>query len=270
MVATKSPAFRFYVTDFLMGCRRMTTEQIGVYILLLCEQWDSGIVPNDEAMLQQITKCKKMHVISKALEKFKRTESGDFYNERLEKEREKQSERNDRLRKNGMKGGRPKLIDNQCHEKPDGFVLETKEETKNEPKKKASVSVSVSTYKESIVETDVSSPSLPGKLKGKNKGTKTFFPPTLDEIKAYLKEYTGIWTEAQAYEKAFAIHNHYESNGWHVGKNKMKDWRASVRTWLQRDGFVPFKANNQLSLLQQNKNNENRLPDARDLAQKYQ
>jgi hypothetical protein len=25
--------------------------------------------------------------------------------------------------------------------------------------------------------------------------------------------------------------SHYESNGWLVGKNKMKDWKASVRTW---------------------------------------
>ena len=25
--------------------------------------------------------------------------------------------------------------------------------------------------------------------------------------------------------------NHYEANGWMVGKNKMKDWKASDRTW---------------------------------------
>ena len=25
--------------------------------------------------------------------------------------------------------------------------------------------------------------------------------------------------------------NHYESNGWKVGKNPMKDWKAAVRTW---------------------------------------
>ncbi len=25
--------------------------------------------------------------------------------------------------------------------------------------------------------------------------------------------------------------NHYEANGWMVGKVKMKDWKASVRTW---------------------------------------
>ena len=25
--------------------------------------------------------------------------------------------------------------------------------------------------------------------------------------------------------------NFYDSNGWKVGKNKMKDWKACVRTW---------------------------------------
>ena len=28
----------------------------------------------------------------------------------------------------------------------------------------------------------------------------------------------------------------YETKGWMVGKNKMKDWKAAVRTWEQRNG----------------------------------
>ena len=28
--------------------------------------------------------------------------------------------------------------------------------------------------------------------------------------------------------------NHYEANGWKVGKNAMKDWKAAVRTWRER------------------------------------
>lgn len=26
-------------------------------------------------------------------------------------------------------------------------------------------------------------------------------------------------------------YDHYTANGWKVGKNKMKDWKAAVRTW---------------------------------------
>ena len=29
--------------------------------------------------------------------------------------------------------------------------------------------------------------------------------------------------------------DYYESNGWMVGRNHMKDWRAAVRTWEQKD-----------------------------------
>jgi hypothetical protein len=29
--------------------------------------------------------------------------------------------------------------------------------------------------------------------------------------------------------------SYYQSNGWKVGKNKMKDWKAAVRTWVQKD-----------------------------------
>lgn len=270
MVATKSPAFRFYPSDFLYGCRRMTTEQIGIYILLLCEQWDAGIVPNDETMLKQITKCKKMDVINRVLEKFSRDENGDFFNQRLEKERDKQNQRSERLRANGMKGGRPKVIDNQSEGKPDGLQIESNDETKQEPKNKASVSVSVSgsTYKESIGETNVSTPAPPAKVK-KKREPKIFIAPSIQEIQNYLKEYTRTWSDDQAHGKAFAIHNYYQANGWKVGKNPMKDWKAAVRTWLQRDGIVPLK-DGQMSLLGNGQNTQTNLPDARKLAEKYQ
>ena len=34
--------------------------------------------------------------------------------------------------------------------------------------------------------------------------------------------------------EAEMLFNYYEANGWRVGKNKMKDWKASVRTWVIR------------------------------------
>ena len=30
--------------------------------------------------------------------------------------------------------------------------------------------------------------------------------------------------------------DHYTSNGWMVGSNPMKDWKAAIRTWEQRQG----------------------------------
>ena len=53
---------------------------------------------------------------------------------------------------------------------------------------------------------------------------KRFTPPTLEEVKAYCAERKNN-VDAQRFV------DYYTSNGWLVGKNKMKDWRAAVRTW---------------------------------------
>ncbi len=54
--------------------------------------------------------------------------------------------------------------------------------------------------------------------------TTRFTPPTLEEVKAYCAERKNS-VDAQRFV------DYYTSNGWLVGKNKMKDWRAAVRTW---------------------------------------
>jgi hypothetical protein len=51
-----------------------------------------------------------------------------------------------------------------------------------------------------------------------------FQKPSIVEIKTYMTE-IGM---ADVSEKWF---DYYESNGWLVGKNKMKNWKAAVRTW---------------------------------------
>lgn len=56
---------------------------------------------------------------------------------------------------------------------------------------------------------------------------KNFIKPTIEEIEEYCKERNnGI--------NANAFYDFYESKDWYVGKNKMKDWKACIRTWEQR------------------------------------
>lgn len=52
--------------------------------------------------------------------------------------------------------------------------------------------------------------------------------PTLEEVTAYCLE-RGNGIEPQRW------YDYYSSNGWKVGKNQMKDWKAAVRTW-ERNG----------------------------------
>ena len=56
---------------------------------------------------------------------------------------------------------------------------------------------------------------------------KAFSPPSIFEIESYCRERNnGIDAEW--------FHDFYQSKNWMVGKSKMKDWKASVRTWERR------------------------------------
>jgi hypothetical protein len=58
-----------------------------------------------------------------------------------------------------------------------------------------------------------------------------FKKPTIEEVRAYCQE-RGDCVAAEKW------YSHYEANGWKVGKNPMKDWKAAVRTW-EPDGYKP-------------------------------
>lgn len=68
---------------------------------------------------------------------------------------------------------------------------------------------------------DINVPSKPSR-------SKRFVPPTVEEVRAYCHE-RGNGVDPQRFV------DYYSSNGWMVGKNKMKDWKAAVRTWEQRE-----------------------------------
>ena len=53
---------------------------------------------------------------------------------------------------------------------------------------------------------------------------RKFSPPTVNEVKTYCQE-QGYSIDAERFV------SYYESNGWMVGRNKMKNWQAAVRNW---------------------------------------
>lgn len=82
---------------------------------------------------------------------------------------------------------------------------------------------------------------------------KRFEKPTLSQITQYCLERNNNVNAEQFYD-------YYESNGWKVGKNAMKDWKACVRTW-ERNGYdKPIKKKN---------NKQDAINDMRDLMNEY-
>lgn len=112
-------------------------------------------------------------------------------------ERDEENYKNvcNRNKNNGLKGGRPKASETQ---KTQSVI--------KEPKKADSKNDSDSDNKSK---------------------SKRFKPPSINDVINYI-------TEKQYSVNANQWMSHYESNGWKVGKNTMKDWKAAVRTWETR------------------------------------
>lgn len=62
--------------------------------------------------------------------------------------------------------------------------------------------------------------------------TKRFVKPTMEDVRAYC-------TERQNSVDPESFFDFYESKGWKVGNQSMKDWKAAVRTWERRDNNRP-------------------------------
>lgn len=78
----------------------------------------------------------------------------------------------------------------------------------------------------------------------KDSKRKRFTAPTVEEVRAYCQE------RGNSVDPAHFI-AHYEANGWKVGRNQMKDWKAAVRTWEKNEFDKPKKSPKYMSTGQQ-------------------
>ncbi len=133
-------------------------------------------------------------------------------------------------REAGRKGGRPnktngnQKVFEENQMEPIGFS--EKPNRTNSPQK-----LKTNNYSDTKV-SDVICADAPPPTK-----SKKFSPPDVETVKNYFAEKGG--TEAQA----IRLHAYYESNGWKVGRNPMKNWKAAVTGWISRDRDEAKKAN---------------------------
>lgn len=145
--------------------------------------------------------------------------------EARERRRQRAAERAEINRINGRKGGNPNFRKGQ----PNPYYKTTDsvmEDNPNITEIDADITEDNPKVKESKVEqSKVKSKETP---KGEKKTASRFSAPTVDEVRAYAQE-KGYNVDAEHFV------DYYTSNGWRVGRNPMKDWRATVRTWASRD-----------------------------------
>ena len=116
------------------------------------------------------------------------------------------AEKAEKLRQNGLKGGRPVTKDNQ---------EEANESKNNQSKANESHKEKKRNNKEK---------ERNGKEAINIVPLTRFVPPTEDEVALYCNE-------RRNHVNAQKFVDYYLSNGWKVGRNPMKDWKAAVRTW---------------------------------------
>lgn len=127
----------------------------------------------------------------------------------------------ERNRANGMKGGRPRNPEN-----PVGFS-----ETQNNPENPvgAKKPIQDKTKQDKTTQHEVESIAASAAATSAKKSGKKFVPPTVEEVREYCT--------AQGYgtidPEGFV--DYYAANGWKVGNQAMKDWKATVRNWARRD-----------------------------------
>lgn len=119
-------------------------------------------------------------------------------------------------KENGEKGGRPA--------KP-----EEPNKTQQNPTKPNSRDSDSDTEIDSEIEPEIGIDSERLRSgESKSRTRKRFTPPTVEEVKAYCFERNNK-VDAERFV------DYYTANGWKVGKNPMKDWKAAVRNWERKD-----------------------------------
>ena len=118
-------------------------------------------------------------------------------------------ERCEKNRANGAKGGRPK---NQSVITKTEWFSEKPKKAKEKEKEKE---------KEKKKEND-------SDMADKPPTRHSFSPPSVDDVREYCRE-KGYNVDPERFV------DYYTSNGWMVGRNRMKDWKSAVRNWNRKN-----------------------------------
>jgi uncharacterized protein YdaU (DUF1376 family) len=203
---SKSPAFQFYPADFLVGIMGMSDEEVGVYVKMLCIQWERGSLPNDVTAIKTLVHAKRIPS-PMVLEKFGLGADGQLRNARLETEREKQKAFRESRAKNAKKGWDERCTSNARASSPDDHV-----------------------HNGSICKTDALQSSSSESLStarddGENSEPPGFEPPIEKYIAAAALYSVPAWyAEAKWHVQS--------SKNWHSGRTPLL-WRRTMATLKQ-------------------------------------
>lgn len=224
--------YKFNITDWQASTRHLTPEQEGVYFRLINHYYDTEKpLPLDfKPLLRRLMLETHWVLVQEILEEFF-VKTDDGYEKQkcndIIKEYKRMANKN---KKNGKLGGRPRKIkaSKETQSVSSGNPVATQSKPTGNPNQEP-----LTTNQEP--ETSNQEPLLK-ELDLTSSDPKRFKKPCVGEVTAHFHD-KGLSTAAHEAEKFF---NYYESNGWMVGKNKMKSWKHAANNWASRvNDMVP-------------------------------
>jgi uncharacterized protein YdaU (DUF1376 family) len=205
--------------DYARDTAHLSLSEHGAYALLLDAYYSTGRpLPGPIAALMRLcratTPTERKAVENVAESFFPVCEDGLRHNEQADRDLVEYNERVEFNRRVGALGGRPRKSGDNPDANPSGIPT-------------ANPNANPNGYPQITLlqKSEVRSQKLE-----KSVGTARAVParPTLEEVRSYCVERRN----AVDPEKWF---DHYTANGFRIGKNVMKDWRAAVRTWERNE-----------------------------------
>lgn len=220
------------IGDYNTKAGRLSILQHGVYNLLMDAIYDREQFPTYEDAVDWlwVSSPEEHESLKFVLSKFFILEGDRYVQKRMKDTIEKYHAQAESNAINGKKGGRPKKdkithpVKKKTHSVNDGLDIKAKE---SEPAQNKTL-----TTNQELITTN----------KKESKRKPAFAVPTQNEIyDHFLIKQTAPSLALRESEKFF---NYYESNGWIVGRAKMKNWKAAATNWINRSGEYERQQNN--------------------------
>ena len=236
----KRPSFQFYPGDWLRdtALRSVSVGARGAWIDMIClmhEGTPYGHLKVNQKVILPVNLARMIGLTSAEvegyLEELKEAGVCDMVDGCISCRRMiRDEEIRHKRAEGGSKGGNPSLVHGKVnHEDNHKDNFQHESEVKQKPTPSSASSVASASALE-IGREDAGAPNAPKPTPSEPRPKKPPFQvPTETEVSEYAV------TLGLSPNEAAKFLSHYKSNGWMVGKNHMKDWKAAMSGWKMRD-----------------------------------
>ena len=211
--------YKFNIADWVKDTAHLSLKEEAILLRLINYYVNTeSFIPNKTQMvLRKLRIADESETVEILLEEFFIKSREGWRSKELDKIISEYQKRAERNRNNGKSGGRPKINDLQ---KPNGLPDANQMESEQEPS--GNLNQELLTTNEELLTKEP-------EIKEPKKTSSRFAPPSTKEVLDYMTE------RGYPYPKeAESFIDYYSSNGWKVGKNPMKDWKAATRNWTKK------------------------------------